>query len=84
MFTGQEYRAEREAIDRLIAERTVNNSGLGSANGQAIKAAARQMKAKLKGQIRTISPSEYVQAKNFLSSLEYEAQLPLDVRAVAV
>ena len=77
------FRLEREAVDRLIAERTVENSGLGSTNGRAIQAQAVQMKSKLKGQIRTVSPSEYVQAKKFLTSLEYEAQLPLDVQAVA-
>jgi hypothetical protein len=84
VFEQGEFATEREAIDRLMAERTMEDSGVGSANEQAISQLIGPMKAKLKGQIRTLSPSQYVQAKNFLESLEYEVQLPLDVRGVAV
>ena len=83
LFDGDVFAAERDLIDRLIAERTIDNSGLGSPSAKAIELLTAQMKSKLKGQVGSLSASEYMNAKNFLASLEYEAQLPLDVRGVA-
>jgi hypothetical protein len=65
---------EREAINRLMAERTVPTGGRGSKNYVAVKQLTDLMKDRLKSQIHDHSPTQYMTAKNFLTSLEYEAQ----------
>jgi hypothetical protein len=83
LLEGDEFSANRQPIDRLIAERTIENSGLGSANQRAITGLVAQMKSDLKKQVRAVDPTEYVQAKNFLESLDREVRSPIDIQAIA-
>jgi hypothetical protein len=73
----------RQLIDRLFGDRTAENSGLGSENYQAIHEAIGQMQEQLKDRIDTVSPMEYIQAKDFLRRVDYEARHPLAVEALA-
>ncbi|MBC8868649.1 MAG: hypothetical protein H8E44_04495 [Planctomycetes bacterium] len=71
------------AVDRLMEERTVENSGLGSDNCRQVKQVASQLEKKLKDKIDTVSPSEYVAGKRFLAGLSYEAQQKPGIRGLA-
>ncbi len=71
---GEQFAAQRAEIDRLMSDRTLGEAGLGTQNHQQVKALTVAMQTTLKSQIREMSPSDYVLAKKFLTSLEYEAQ----------
>jgi hypothetical protein len=64
----------RAEIERLVAEQTVHNSGLGSQNCEDIRRAVEQMKSLLKGQIKSTRPEEYLNARRFLDSVAHEAR----------
>ncbi len=72
-----EYRAFRERIDDLFANRTPDNSGNGSPSQRELATLIDGMKMLLKNNIDTVSSSQYASSKWFLLSLDYEAQLPL-------
>ncbi|MEQ8789667.1 MAG: hypothetical protein RIC55_25455 [Pirellulaceae bacterium] len=67
------YTTEREALDALFADRSLEDSGLGSANHRQIEQVSKRMAAMLKSRIRDYSPSEYSAAKSFLKRLERES-----------
>jgi hypothetical protein len=77
VLEDQAFAAERTRLDQLFAERTVNDSGLGSANHRQVERISEQMAAKLKSRIRDYSPSEYSAAKSFIKRLERESLEPL-------
>jgi len=83
VFDAEEFATERTEVDQLMAVRTLGNSGLGTENHEQVKRAADRMLAKLKTQIREMSPTEYVAAKKFLTSLRYEAQFAPEVAGIA-
>jgi len=68
------YTFQRVAIDRLIAERSPYESGLGSGNHHQISLLTAEMQELLKEQIYEVSPAEYMHAKKFLVSLEFESR----------
>jgi hypothetical protein len=79
VFQRAEYDAVRHAIDQAVAERTVDNSGVGSANYERIKNLTAAMNAKLRSEVDELSTSESIRARKFLQSLAYEARFPLSV-----
>lgn len=81
---GSEFHKERMAITRLMDERSVENSGLGSDNCQQIKQVVTRLQSKLKNKIDAVSPSEYVAGKTFLTSLAYEAQQKQGIPGLAM
>lgn len=78
------FATERNAVDNLMALRTTRDSGLGSDNHQQISQVVAQMQSTLKENIDTLSPAEYMKAKNFLTSLQYESQIPPRPSGLAV
>jgi len=74
VLKGHEFQQERTVVNRLMEERTVENSGLGSDNCRQVKQVVSQLEEKLKDRIDSVSPSEYVAGKKFLAGLSYEAQ----------
>lgn len=74
VLQSDEFKLQRVAINRLMEDRTVRNSGLGSDNCHRIEQLVAQMEKKLKNKIQNVSPSEYVAGKKFLAGLSYEAQ----------
>ena len=78
ILRGEEYAAFRKRVDELFASRTPDNSGDGSPSQREIANLIDGMKMLLKSNIDTVSLSQYGNAKMFLVSLDYEAQLPLD------
>lgn len=69
---------QRARIDRLFAERAKRpqHSGQGTANYAGIREATEAMKQTLKSRVHEFTPMEYIAAKQFVSSVEFEAQKP--------
>lgn len=78
ILRDEEYTAFRNRIDELFASRSPDSSGDGSPSQREIANLIDGMKMLLKTNIETVSLSQYGNAKMFLLSLDYEAQLPLD------
>ena len=74
VLESEVYAADRAAIDKVMARRTVADSGLGTDSHREIDALTRQMESKLRSRITTMSTTEYLAAKKFLQSLRYEAR----------
>lgn len=79
-----EYKAIRDRIDELLVTRTPENSGDGSPFQREIASLVGGMKMLLKDNIDTLSTSQYGNAKGFLESLAYEAELPMGTPADAI
>ena len=80
---GSEFAEYREAVERSFRHRDALNSGMGSRVQQTVAVTTDEMEATLKTQIRALSPMEYIQAKNFLQSLAYEAKFSPPIQGVA-
>jgi hypothetical protein len=76
LLCGERFAQTRTEIDRLFAERTPDNGGLGSRACDAIEKAVAQMKTLLAQQVRAVNPMEYLAAKKFLEGLILEARSP--------
>lgn len=72
-FDDHQFAAQRNEIDRLMADRDAQG-GVGSAHYHEIVALTSAMRSELRGSIFEMSPTEYVQAVNFLNSVAYEAR----------
>jgi hypothetical protein len=84
VLRDREFQETRESVDQLIAARTIGNSGKGSENHRKVRNLTLRMKGQLKDQIDTMKPMEYVQAKKFLTSLEYEVSHKIKASGLAV
>lgn len=73
---GPEFQSDRQKLDRLFADRAMVSGAIGvDVHGQ-IRAAVNAMIATLKSRIRDYETSQYLNSRNFLTSLAYEATLP--------
>ncbi|MFV1966878.1 MAG: hypothetical protein ACC628_15745 [Pirellulaceae bacterium] len=79
VFQGSEFAEERTAVDRAIADRTVENSGTGSANYVELMNLTGQLKTKLRGVVDRMSSAESIAARKFLERVAYEARFPLSL-----
>jgi len=78
------FAAERAEIDDAMAHRTMGDAGVGSESYVRINEAATSIQAKLKDNIRSMSPTEYLAAKKFVTRLAYEARFAPGVEGVAM
>jgi hypothetical protein len=74
----------RAEVERLWAERTVQNSGIGSQNHTEIECLVAQMKKHLKQRIHSMSPMDYLAAKKFLNGLALESRFVAGAELEAV
>jgi hypothetical protein len=72
LLQGPQFAAERSAIDRLMTGRSWRNGGNTGESATNVKKLVDGLKIKLKQQIKTLSPTEYVAAQKFLAGVEYE------------
>jgi hypothetical protein len=78
-LSGDEFAEERAAIDRLLdSRRSVG------AEGREVQALVEAMRQELLPQVHVMKPADYIAAKRFLTSLEYEMNFVPDAAVVAV
>jgi hypothetical protein len=84
VLTGEQFAAERAALDKAFAGRTAHDVGVSTTFHSQVRTLAAKMQAKLQANKDTLSPMEIIAARNFLSSVAYESQQPLVVEGLAV
>jgi hypothetical protein len=70
---GDEFAPERGVLEQMFANRAMSHGAIGVQGHATIKKAVDAALAKLKVQIRQIDTGNYLEARNFLNSLGYEA-----------
>jgi len=70
---GPEFAPERGVLEQMFAHRAMSHGAIGVQGHATIKKAVEVALAKLKAQIRLIDTRNYLEARNFLNSLGYEA-----------
>jgi hypothetical protein len=83
-LSGDEFAADREALDRAFGSRSLRDSGADSAFYGEVRQLSNSMQKTLKSKVGQLDSAQYVAAKKFLMSLTYEATQPMVVRAVAL
>jgi len=81
VFQSSGYDAVRRQVDKLLAQRTPENSGAGSLNCVAIVERLDALKRALRENIRRYSAPDYLAARNFVEAIAAEAQKPVVPRA---
>lgn len=76
VLKSPELAADREQLDKLFADRTHENSGVGSENFHDVQMVVHDMMLKLHDEIKTLSPAEYLLALNFIDGLGFESRFP--------
>jgi hypothetical protein len=72
VLQGDEFAAARNEMERLVSPALAGGVERGDAT--AASQLASQMLAQLKDKVGTVVPSDYMQARNFLTSLSYEVR----------
>lgn len=70
---GNEFEPERQVLEQMFSRRATSHGAIGVQGHATIKKAVDASLAKLKAQIRQIDTRNYLEARNFLNSLGYEA-----------
>jgi hypothetical protein len=81
---GNEYAAERDALERAFRNRSPAEDGAGSEFYGQVRQLTSRFDEKLKTHLDDLDAPQYVAAKKFLMSLAYEAQQPLVASALAL
>jgi hypothetical protein len=81
---GDEYAAERDALEWAFRGRSPGDDGAGSELYGEVRQLTSRLDEKLKTHLDDLDAAQYVAAKKFLMSLAYEAQQPLVVSALAL
>lgn len=76
-LSGEEFAAERDALNLAFAARRPEDSGVASAFNGRVRELTASMQAALQSRVRSMDSMEYLAAKKFLTGLSYEAQQPL-------
>jgi hypothetical protein len=80
---GDEFAAERDALELMFRGRSSTESGAGSAFYADVKQISSAMQARLQDRIGQLDPAQYLAAKKFLMGVTYETTQPLASRALA-
>jgi hypothetical protein len=83
VLATNDFAAERAALNQAFVGRTAQDVGVSTIFNREVLELTAAMQAKLRGQLETLSPMEYIAAKKFLTSVAFEAQQPLVVQGLA-
>lgn len=83
VLQGEEFKAEREALNQSFMVRSPVDAGPTSAFYGNVHRISESMDAKLKTKFNDLTSAEYLAAKKFISGLSRESEQPLVVRALA-
>lgn len=77
-----EFEEDRNAIETMFLLRGAQQFGPGSEISAEVQKLANRMRGNLKTMVRDVHQMEYVAAKNFISGLAYEVQLPPNIEGL--
>jgi len=83
VLSGEEFAAERAAIDKAFAGRRADDVGVSTAFHNQVRKLTGEMQEKLKTRLDTMSPAEFIAAKKFLASVSHESHLPMVAAGLA-
>lgn len=83
VLSSDEFATEREELDRVFGSRTMSSAGAGSAFYGEVRELTTKLQEKLRSRLETLDPAQYMAAKNYLLSLNYEARQPVVTRNLA-
>ena len=83
VLTGDDFAAERMALDKAFAGRTAQDVGVSTRFNAEVRELTQAMQAKLRDRLDTMSPLEFIAAQKYVTGLAYEAQQPLVVAGLA-
>jgi hypothetical protein len=83
-LAGDEFAAERDALDRAFRNRSPGDVGPNTEFYAQVRQLTSSMEDTLKANLGQLQPAQYVAAKNFLRGVAYESQQPMVVTALAV
>ena len=70
---GTEFTPERDVLEQMFSQRAMSHGAIGVEGHATIRKAVDAALAKLRAQIRQIDTRNYLEARNFLNSLRFEA-----------
>ena len=70
------FKNDREELDRLFADRALAHGAIGPQTHNEIAQTVNRMQATLKSLIKQYNTNQYVDSRNFLNSLAFEASAP--------
>jgi hypothetical protein len=73
---ADDYKADRETLDGLFAERAATHGAIGDDNHGKIRLAVNAALERLKGHIHDLDAQSYLEARKFLNCLTNEASFP--------
>ena len=76
-LTDDQYRVHREQLDRLFAAHAASGSGLQTRYYAPIQSTLGKLEEQLVGNVKTTNADQYIYARKFLKSLQYEARFPV-------
>jgi hypothetical protein len=83
-FGHPTFTASREKMTVLFAQRAPGNSGVGSENFVRIQNTTAEMRSLLSDLVRDMPPMAYLEGKQFLDRIAYEAAQPVTFKVAAV
>jgi len=83
MLASDDFAAERAALNQAFVGRTAQDVGVSTNFHREVRELTAALQSKLRDRLQTVSPMEYIAAKNFLTSVAFESQQPLVVQGLA-
>lgn len=80
---GDEFAELRVKLEELFRQRKAVGAGSNSSVCTAVQEAASDMRQQLQGQVREMSPMDFIAAKKFVDSLAYEARFAPEADGLA-
>ena len=83
LLAGEEFAAQRAALEEAFAKRTAKDAGPDSAFYDQVRGLTEQMLVKLREKDPQSNPMQFIASKKFLVGLKYESHTPTDVKVLA-
>jgi hypothetical protein len=83
VLAGDEFAAERAAIDKAFAGRRADDVGVSTSFYNQVRKLTDEMQEKLRASLGTMSSVEFIAAKKFLASVAHESHLPVAAAGLA-
>jgi hypothetical protein len=83
VLSSEDFAAERAALDKAFAGRAATDVGVSTAFHGNVRKLTAEMQTKLQSKLGTMSPVEFIAAKNFLAGVSLESQQPVVAAGLA-